>query len=146
MGKLRDGQRARCGWLYAGAGEVAASHSEAGVLAKEVENTNRGILVADFGIDWRSIKERAKAEFNPFAHMLETDPDITEIWICGYTDCIGPGDAQYHKWLRTERARRVFNLLGPIARSKAKFVGPAPSAHISLQTPTAWDAPTIAPC
>jgi peptidoglycan hydrolase-like protein with peptidoglycan-binding domain len=108
-------------------GEVAASHSEAGVLAKEVENTNRGILVADFGIDWRSVKARAKAELGPVVLMLETDPDVNEIWICGYTDCIGPGDAAYHKWLRTERARRVFNLLGPIARSKVKSVGPAPT-------------------
>jgi peptidoglycan hydrolase-like protein with peptidoglycan-binding domain len=107
-------------------GEVAASHSEAGILAKEVENTSRGILIADFGIDWRSVKERAKRELNPCLHMLETDPTISEIWICGYTDCIGPGDGAYHTWLRTERARRVFKLLGPVARSKVKSVGPAP--------------------
>ena len=107
-------------------GEVAASHSEAGILAKEVENTSRGILIADFGIDWRSVKERAKLELGPCLHMLETDPSISEIWICGYTDCIGPGDGTYHTWLRTERAHRVRNLLGPVARSKVKFAGPAP--------------------
>jgi peptidoglycan hydrolase-like protein with peptidoglycan-binding domain len=106
-------------------GEVATSHSEAGFLAKEVEENDRGILVADFGIDWRSVKERAKAELSPFIRKLETDPTISEIWIYGYTDCIGPGDATYHKWLRMERARRVFNLLGPIARSKVQSVGPA---------------------
>ena len=107
-------------------GEVAASHSGAGILTKDVEDTTEGILIADFGIDWRSVKERAKIELAPYIHRLETDPEITEIWICGYTDCIGSSDARYHTWLRTERARRVFNLLGPIARRKVKTVGPAP--------------------
>ena len=45
-------------------GEVAASHSDAGILTKDVENTNQGILVADFGIDWRSVKERATGPFD----------------------------------------------------------------------------------
>lgn len=107
-------------------GEVAASRTSAGLLTKDVENTSRGILVADFGIDWRSVKDKAKKELAPWIQKFETDPTIVEIRICGYSDCIGPGAARYHMGLRKERALRVLDLLGPAARKKVKFVGPAP--------------------
>ena len=60
-GKTSNNQPARCGGLCARAGEVPASHSDAGILTKDVESTGRGILVADFGIDWRSVKERRRS-------------------------------------------------------------------------------------
>jgi len=107
-------------------GEVTASHTPAGILTKDVESTDKGLLIADFGIDWRHVKDSAKSELVPWIHKFETEPEITAICIYGYTDCIGPGDARYHTWLRTQRARRIFNLLGPIARSKVKVCGPAP--------------------
>src|SRR6202040_3898138 len=106
-------------------GELAASRTSVGILTKDVEITDKGVLVADFGIDWRSVKDKAKRELAPTIRRLE-DPKIKEIRIHGFTDCIGPGDARYHTWLRTERARRVRDLLGPLARTKVKFVGPAP--------------------
>jgi outer membrane protein OmpA-like peptidoglycan-associated protein len=110
-------------------GEIAASHTEAGILTKKVEITNKGVLVTDFGIDWRSVKARAKRELAPLIRRLETDPNITEIRIYGFSDCItwmGGPNTRYQTWLRTERARRVRDLLGPVARAKVKFVGPAP--------------------
>jgi len=107
-------------------GEVTASHTPAGILTKDVESTDKGLLIADFGIDWRHVKDSAKSELVPWIHKFETEPEITAICIYGYTDCIGPGDARYHTWLRTQRARRIFNLLGLIARSKVKVCGPAP--------------------
>ncbi len=107
-------------------GEVTASHTAAGILTKDVEITDKGVLVTDFGIDSRRLKPGAKSELASLIHQLETDPSITEIKIHGFSDCIGPGDAPYHKWLRTERALRVRDLLGPVARSRVKFVGPAP--------------------
>lgn len=107
-------------------GEVAASRTEAGILTKDVEITNKGVLVTDFGIDRRSVKVGAKRELASLIRRLETDPAITEIRIRGFSDCIGPGGARYHTWLRRERALRIHNLLGPVARAKVKFVGPAP--------------------
>jgi outer membrane protein OmpA-like peptidoglycan-associated protein len=107
-------------------GEVAASRTSAGILTKDVEDTTRGILVADFGIDWRSVKDKAKRELAPWIRRFETDPTITAIRISGFTDCIGPGGAPYHERLRRARALRVRDLLGPVARKKVKFVGPAP--------------------
>jgi outer membrane protein OmpA-like peptidoglycan-associated protein len=107
-------------------GEVVGSHTSAGILSKAVENTSKGILVADFGVDWRTVKDTAKRELAPWIHRLETDPTIIEIRISGYSDCIGPGDVRYQTQLRRERALRVLNLLGPVARKKVKFVGAAP--------------------
>jgi outer membrane protein OmpA-like peptidoglycan-associated protein len=107
-------------------GEVADSLKPAGILTKDVEITDKGVLVTDFGIDRRSVKDGAKSELASLIHRLETDPAITEIRIYGFTDCIGSGGAQYHMWLRRARARRVHDLLGPVARAKVKFVGSAP--------------------
>jgi len=107
-------------------GEVAASRTAAGILTKDVEITDKGVLVTDFGIERRSVKGGAKSELASLIRQLETDPSITKIRIHGYSDCIGPGGARYHTWLRRERARRVRDLLGPGARAKVKFVGPAP--------------------
>jgi outer membrane protein OmpA-like peptidoglycan-associated protein len=107
-------------------GEIAASRTAAGILTKDVEITDKGVLVTDFGIDRRSVKGGAKRELASLIRQFETDPSITKIRIHGYSDCIGPGGARYHTWIRRERARRVRDLLGPGARAKVKFVGPAP--------------------
>jgi len=72
------------------------------------------------------VKPGAQSELAPLIQRLETDPAITEIKIHGFDDCVGPGGSPYHMWLRRERALRVRDLLGPVARSKLKFVGPAP--------------------
>ena len=106
-------------------GEVAASRTAAGILTKDVEITDKGVLVTDFGIDRRSVKGGAKSELASLIRRLETDPAIAEIRIHGFSDCIGPGGARYHTWLRRERARRVRDLLGPVARAKVKFASPA---------------------
>ncbi len=106
-------------------GEVAASRTTAGILTKDVEITDKGVLVTDFGIDRRSVKGGAKSELASLIRRLETDPAIAEIRIHGFSDCIGPGGARYHTWLRRERARRVRDLLGPVARAKVKFASPA---------------------
>jgi outer membrane protein OmpA-like peptidoglycan-associated protein len=107
-------------------GEVTASHKEEGILEKDVEITDNGILVADFGIDLSSVKGGAKRDLASLIRRFETDPAIAEIRITGFSDCIGPVDAQYHTRLRRARALRVRDLLGPRARAKVKFVGPAP--------------------
>lgn len=111
-------------------GEVAASHSEAGILTNDVEITDKGVLVTDFGIDSGSVKAGAKRGLASLIQRLETDPSIAEITIRGFSDCIGPGGATYQLWLRKRRALKVLDLLGPIARRKVKFVGAAPITEL----------------
>ena len=47
-------------------GEIAASHTDAGILPKDVTVDDKGVLVADFGVNDRSVKKAAKAELDTF--------------------------------------------------------------------------------
>ena len=106
-------------------GEIAASHTPAGILTKDVELTDKGVLVTDFGVNRRSVKQSAKAELATTLDRLENDPAVKTIRITGFDDCL-KGTPQVHRYYRKHRALRVRDLLGPKARAKVKFVGGAP--------------------
>ncbi|MGH7945668.1 MAG: hypothetical protein ACREF9_11745, partial [Opitutaceae bacterium] len=106
-------------------GEITASHTTAGILTKDVEITDKGVLVTDFGVNRRSVKPSAKAELAVTLDRLENDPAVKTIRITGFDDCL-KGTPQVHKYYRKHRALRVRDLLGPKARAKVKFVGGAP--------------------
>lgn len=105
-------------------GEIAASLTNAGILTKDVELTDKGVLVTDFGVDRRSVKPGAKAELGPTLDLLEKD-DIKTIRITGFDDCLN-ATPQMHRYVRKHRALRVLALLGPKARAKVAFAGGAP--------------------
>jgi outer membrane protein OmpA-like peptidoglycan-associated protein len=105
-------------------GEVAASRTDAGILVKDVEFTDKGVLIADFGVDRGSVKPGARAELSATLAQLEND-SVKEIKITGFDDCLRASD-QAHRDLRRRRARKVLELLGPKARAKLKFADGAP--------------------
>ena len=106
-------------------GEEAASRTSAGILTQDVSITQNGILVADFGVDRRSVKAVTKAQLLPWLKELESDR-VTKIRIYGLTDC--SGKEGHNTWLRKQRAQRVYALLGPKARKKVAFVRAAPDS------------------
>ena len=108
-------------------GEIAASRTAAGILNKDVEITDKGVFVTDFGVDRGSVKPGAKAELAATLERLENDPTVKSIRITGFDDCLkaSPKD---HRILRKRRALKVKELLGPKARAKLTFVGGAPLA------------------
>jgi outer membrane protein OmpA-like peptidoglycan-associated protein len=106
-------------------GEEAASRTAAGILTQDVSITQNGILVADFGVDRRSIKATTKAQLAPWIKELESDR-VLKIRIYGLTDC--SGKEGHNNWLRKQRALRVYAVLGPKAKKKVAFAKAAPDA------------------
>jgi outer membrane protein OmpA-like peptidoglycan-associated protein len=106
-------------------GEEAASRTAAGILTQDVSITQNGILVADFGVDRRSIKATTKAQLAPWIKELESDR-VLKIRIYGLTDC--SGKEGHNNWLRKQRALRVYAVLGPKAKKKVEFAKAAPDA------------------
>jgi len=111
--------------------EIATSRTEAGHLAPDVSMVPPGaalcqyLIIFDFGVDWRHLKTSTKLE--PLLalqlHRFETDTSL-QFQIVGYSDCVG---AEWNNlFLRTGRARNVFHLLGPGARSRVFAVKAAP--------------------
>jgi outer membrane protein OmpA-like peptidoglycan-associated protein len=113
--------------------EVVTSHTEAGQLNPDVvlngaQASNvlcQYLLIRDFGVGWRHLKTSTlndallKAQIRRF----ETDKTL-QLMILGYSDSVGA--EQDNAFLRTGRARNVFRLLGPSARSRTAVVKPAP--------------------
>ena len=116
------------------ANEVAISHTEAGHLSHDVVLTGAApsdvlcqfLLIRDFGVDWRHLKATTlhDALLTNQLRRFETDTSL-QFMILGYSDSAGP--ERNNVFLRTGRARNVFNLLGPSARSRTGFVSPATS-------------------
>jgi outer membrane protein OmpA-like peptidoglycan-associated protein len=68
-------------------------------------------------------------------HRFETDNTL-QFMILGYTDSAGP--ERNNVFLRTGRARNVFHLLGPSARSRALVVKPAtPNEYFTVNSTVA---------
>src|ERR1044071_251621 len=105
-------------------GEIVASRTAAGILTKDVELTDRGVLVTDFGVNRRSVKPGARAELAPTLTLLENDA-VKTIRITGFDDCLNAKPA-VHRYYRKQRALRVLALLGPWARTKVIFADGAP--------------------
>jgi len=117
--------------------EIATSRTEAGHLNPDVvliQSTAvpanhvlscRYLVIRDFGIDWRHVKLAPRNEqlFKNWLNRFETDKSLT-FRILGYSDCVGVERNNF--LLRRGRARNIFKLLGPSARSRvmAVTVGP----------------------
>jgi hypothetical protein len=112
--------------------EVDISHTEAGHLAPDVILTGAAasnvlcqfLLIRDFGVNWRHLKTLTlnDALLKAQLHRFETDKTL-QLMILGYSDSVGA--EQDNAFLRTGRARNVFRLLGPSARSRTAVVKPA---------------------
>src|SRR5437667_9741729 len=87
------------------AGEVQTSRTEKGHLPFDVIQHDRGLLISDFGVDWRHVKESTKKEkllrdWLDFVKGLRTP----ELRIFGFSDCVG--NEKNNLYLRRERARQ----------------------------------------
>lgn len=96
-----------------------------GIPAPDVKITCRYLIIRDFGVDWRHIKEPTKRE--PLLLLLvdafETDPSLL-FRIVGYIDCLGTPATNTLR--RKGRTHNVRNLLGVSARFRVMSVGGAP--------------------
>jgi hypothetical protein len=115
------------------ANEVAISHTEAGHLAPDVVLTGatatsalcQFLLIRDFGVNWRHLKTVTLHDALLRAQLQRFEIDTTlQFMIVGYSD--SAGSERNNVFLRTGRARNVFRLLGPGARSRTVVVQPAP--------------------
>ncbi|MBF2046829.1 MAG: hypothetical protein IGS54_05580 [Elainella sp. C42_A2020_010] len=112
-------------------GEIKTSKTQKGHLPIDVRLTTRGLEIADFGVNWRGVKEATKQEqlLKDWLSKFESNPNY-RLRIIGYSDCIGK--EKNNNFLREGRAKRVYELLGKNARSQTFFVGSAsPGTYIT---------------
>jgi len=124
--------------------EVATSRTEVGHLAADVAMVPPGaaicqyLIIWDFGVDWRHLKTSTKLD--PLLvlqlNRFETDKSL-QFQIVGFSDCVGA--ERNNLFLRTGRARNVFHLLGPSARSRVFAVKAAPPHEYLYENTTAAD-------
>jgi len=117
--------------------EVRISHTETGHLTPDVVLVPLGtpapnvvlkcryLIIRDFGVDWRHVKQSTRNEqfFKDWLNRFETDKSLF-FRIVGYSDCVGVERNNF--LLRRGRARNVFKLLGSSARSRVTEVKAAP--------------------
>lgn len=107
-------------------GEKRASRTRSGHLSGDIWELGGGeLLVADFGIGWRSVKDQARNDpaLKGWLSRFENDSSY-RLEVVGYDDC--RGSARQHLHLRKGRASRVGALLGPAAKARTGSIGPAP--------------------
>jgi hypothetical protein len=107
--------------------EVLVSRKEKGHLEFDVLDDEDGeVLIADFGVDWRHIKQHTLNDkrLAEWLKVFEEDTGLS-LEIFGYSDCTG--SERNNLLLRRGRARAVYRLLGPSARNRVKFYGEAPT-------------------
>ena len=117
-------------------GEVAQSRTQQGHLPADVIHHSRGLLIADFAVDWRTPKAALRRDaalrswLDTMVQVVRANP-TTQIRISGYSDCVG--NENNNVFLRRGRALRVRQLLqqlaGPnrsVLRPKIVFTGAAP--------------------
>src|SRR5262245_19008231 len=120
-------------------GEVQKSRTTQGHLLSNVITHTRGLLLADFGVDWRTPPESLKREkalqdwLAEMVKVIAANPTTT-IRILGFSDCVG--NERNNQVLRRGRAiktRALFNqMLGNGAawnslKSKIVFADAAPA-------------------
>jgi outer membrane protein OmpA-like peptidoglycan-associated protein len=121
--------------------EVQRSRAAAGLLPADVIEHPRGLLIADFGVDWRTPRATLRGDavlqrwLETMVKVVEANPK-TSIRIVGYSDCVGSEKNNLH--LRKGRAERVARLLAemlgrnPAARALKSRLGtavPAPGGE-----------------
>jgi hypothetical protein len=107
-------------------GEIAQSRTPEGILTSDVILRGPGyLLVADFGVDRRSVKEQTKRHpaLRHWRADFEQNHDY-RLAILGLDDCVGSPLAR--EQLRRGRAEQVRDLLGPDARTRVEVADAAP--------------------
>jgi hypothetical protein len=126
------------------ANEVAISFTEAGHLTPDVVLTGAAasdslcqfLLIRDFGVNWRHIKVSTLHEALLTAQLQRFETDKTlQFMILGYSD--SAGSERNNVFLRTGRARNVFSLLGPSARSRALMAPAKPNEYFTVNSTVA---------
>jgi outer membrane protein OmpA-like peptidoglycan-associated protein len=119
--------------------EVQRSRAAAGLLPADVIEHPRGLLIADFGVDWRTPRATLRGDavlkrwLETMQKVVEANPK-TSIRILGYSDCVGSEKNNLH--LRKGRAERVARLL-------AEMLGKSPAAGaLKARLTTAAPAPS----
>lgn len=113
-------------------GEAQKSTTALGHLAADVALHPRGLLIADFGVNWRTPREALKRDtvlkdwLKTIADVIRANPSTT-IRILGFSDCIGT--ERNNRTLRRGRATRVLALLEKMA---GRAAWPAVKAKIKL--------------
>src|SRR5262245_39795497 len=75
-------------------GEIEKSRTLAGHLAADVVQHTRGLLIRDFGVDWRHVREQIKNDavlqqwLTTILQVVRANP-TTNIRITGFSDCVG---------------------------------------------------------
>jgi outer membrane protein OmpA-like peptidoglycan-associated protein len=118
-------------------GEIEKSHSPQGHLSSDIIQHPRGLLIADFGVDWRTPNAALKNNpelrtwLNTMLQIAHGNP-TTRIRISGYSDCVG--NEKNNAFLRRGRAERVARLLQQMAgpywkelQPRIAFIGAAPA-------------------
>jgi outer membrane protein OmpA-like peptidoglycan-associated protein len=106
-------------------GEVRKSYTAQGHLASDVIAHARGLLIADFGVNWRTPRESLKREkalqdwLRTIAQVIRGNP-MTSIRILGFSDCVG-NERNNRRSLRHGRAVRVLNLLHQMVGSGPRW-------------------------
>jgi hypothetical protein len=105
--------------------EIEKSKTQKGHLTSDVIPHARGLLIADFGVDWRHIKESTKKEKLLKGWLNAAKSDLYSIFlrIYGYSDCVG--DEKNNMYLRRERAKREHALREKDLQTRVDYVGPA---------------------
>ncbi len=117
--------------------EISVSRTAAGHLTPDVVlvqpvapphsiTTCGYLIIRDFGVDWRHVKQAARSEqlFKDMLNRFETDKTLF-LRIVGYSDCVGAEKNNF--LLRRGRARNIYRLLGSKARSRVMSVTAAPA-------------------
>jgi outer membrane protein OmpA-like peptidoglycan-associated protein len=105
-------------------GEVAKSKTQRGFLPSKVIQHPRGLLIADFGVDWSTPNDAVKREpllrewLRSIVQVVRANPS-TKIRIIGFSDCVGK--EKNNSFLRRHRARRVYQLLDQLLRSSPQW-------------------------
>ena len=108
--------QAACGAYESG--EVQKSRTQAGHVEPDVLAHARGLLIRDFGVDWRHVRDRLKSDpalrqwLTEIVAVARANP-TTKIQISGYSDCVG--SENNNTFLRRGRAARVRELLHEMA-------------------------------
>jgi hypothetical protein len=126
---------------------VERSHTQQGHLPADVIQHPSGLLIADFGVDWRTPRPSLQRDpvlrnwLNTVIQLIRSNPSV-RIKIRGYSDCVGRENN--NAFLRRGRAQRVRQLLQQLAgpqwgllRSKIVSVEGAPATDFVADNGTA---------
>jgi outer membrane protein OmpA-like peptidoglycan-associated protein len=107
-------------------GEVEKSFTNQGHLAADVIHHARGLLLADFGVNWRTPRASFKSDATlrewlaTTAQVIQANPTTT-LRILGFSDCVG--NERNNRHLRHGRAVRVLALLNQMAGAGPQWTG-----------------------